>query len=390
MKKINILLFMMIFTIYTTTIFTGCGDDNNSTASDGETPVITLQGDTNIEVPLGTMDIQEYGYSAFDFQDGDLTDKVTRTNNIDWNRAGDYEFTYSVTDSDGNVGRAVRHVKIVNNNSDGIIYQDENGGGGNNGSGNNNYQGYSPVISFNQDTVYLTLGENFRTSQYYNDYRAKDFEDGDLTSQVYIDDSQLNSNSPGSYIVTYSVTDSDGNYIVKDKIVVIQNYYIDYDNGNNGSNGGNSGNGGQYYSELDNFKSWYRNTCGRTFNESLYDPSTRKYNGKIDCSHQGLSSIDLSPLSIFDGIDDLDLSYNNLSYIDFSPIRDIHEMWGLHIDHNTKTLKQQYDTEAERKALFRYFTNIHGGNGNTGGSKAGLYIYFKRHQILKIFFDDSE
>ncbi len=369
MKKINIVVFMIIFALYTTTIFTGCGgDDSNSTASDGETPIITLQGDTNIQIPLGTMTIPEDGYTAYDFQDGDLTDKVERSDNIDWNRAGDYEVIYTVTDSDGNVGRAVRHVKIVNDNGDSLY---------NNGDNN-----HKPVISFNQDTVYLTLGENFRTSQYYNDYRATDAEDGDLTSQVYIDDSQLNTNSPGTYVVTYSVTDSSGNTTYKDKIVVVQNYYDDNNDNNNNNN--------SYYSELDNFKAWYSSTCGGTFNDSLYDASTHKYHGKIDCSHRGLSSIDLSPLSIFDGIDDLDLSYNNLSYIDFSPIRDIHEMWGLHIDHNTETLKKQYDTVSERNALFRYFRNIHGGSGNTHDSNAGLYIYFKPYKIMRIFFDDSE
>ena len=380
MKKINILALMIVFTLYTTTMFTGCGgDDNNSTASDGETPTITLQGDTNIEIPLGTMTIPEDGYSAFDFQDGDITDKVERSNNIDFNRAGDYEVTYSVTDSDGNVGTAIRHVKIVNGNSDPFYDGGGTNGGGN--SGNNNYQGSAPVISFNQDTVYLTLGENFRTSQYYNDYRATDAEDGDLTSQVIIDASGVNSNVAGTYVATYSVTDSSGNYVAKDKIVVIQNYY-----NNDGNNNNNNGS----YSELSNFKSWYSSTCGGTFNESLYNASTRKYHGKIDCSHQGLSSIDLSALSVFDGIDDLDLSYNNLSYIDFSPIRDIHEMWVLHIDHNTQTLKERYDTESERVALFKYFTNIHGGHGNTHDSNAGLDIKFKLHRIMRILFDDNE
>ena len=377
----NILAFMTIFTLYTTTIFTGCdgGTDSNSTvASDGVTPTITLQGNKNIEVPLGTTTIPEDGYTAFDFQDGDISENVTISNNIDVTKAGYYEVRYSVTDSDGNVGTAVRTVRIIGNGNDDSSYNGgETDGNGNNG-GNDVYQGSAPVISFNQDIVYLTLGEDFRTSQYYNDYRATDVEDGDLTTQVQIDDSGFNRNITGTYIITYSVTDSNQNYTSKDKSVVIQNNYND--------NGGNNSS----YSELDNFKLWYSNTCGRTFNESLYTASTRKYHGKIDCSNQGLTSIDLSSLSVFDGVDDLDLSYNNLSYIDFSPIRDIHEMWGLHIDHNTQTLKKQYDTKSERNALFRYFTNIHGGNGNTNSNEAGLYVYFKQHRIMKIFFDDNK
>ena len=353
MKIVFMMLFIFSITVVT---FTGC-DSSSTTGDDGVTPTITLKGDKNIEIPLGTRSIPEYGYSAFDFQDGDITDKVERTNNINWNQVGSYEVVYSVKDSDGNVGRAVRYVKIIDSNNN--LYN------------NNNSKDHAPIITFNQYTVYLTLGENFTTSQYFRDYKATDVEDGDLTNQVIIDDSNVNSNIAGTYVVTYSVTDSSGNYTSRDKIVVIQNSY------NN-----------DYNSELDTFKEWYTDTCGRTFNESLYDASTHKYHGTIDCSHKGLRSIDLSPLSIFDGIDDLDLSYNRLSYIDFSPIRDIHEMWGLHIDHNTQTLKEQYDTKEERVALFKYFTNIHGGDGTSYGNNAGLYIYFKPYRTMKIFFDD--
>ena len=390
MNKIKIIAFMMMFTLYSTTTFTGCEDSN---ATDGVTPSITLEGNTSIEIPLGTMSIPEYGYSAFDFQDGDITDKVQRTHNIDWTKGGDYQITYSVTDSDGNVGTAVRYIRIVNSNSEHL----DNGGGNTNGNGNNggsnNNQDYAPVITFNQYTVYLNVGESFIDSTYFADYKATDTEDGDLTSQVIIDDNNVNINVAGTYIVTYSVTDSAGNRTFKSKTVVIQNSYNYTDTNNNNNNNNNNDNyndNNSYYSELDNFKTWYRDTCGRIFNDSRYNASTRKYHGTIDCSHQGLTSIDLSNLSLFDGIDDLDLSNNNLSYIDFSPIQDIHEMWGLHIDHNTATLKKQYDTESERNALFRYFTNIHGGDGSTSGNESGLYIYFKPHPSMRIFFDDSE
>ena len=370
MKKINLLTFMMIFTLSTAPIFTGCdstNDSNTTTGTDGATPTITLKGNTNIIIPLGTMSIPEEGYSVFDFQDGDITDKVQRSHNIDWNKAGNYEVSYSVTDSDGNVGRAARQVKITANSN----------GGGNNGNGQqaNGQQGYAPTITFGQYTVYLNLGEDFSNSQYLSDYSATDVEDGDLTNQVLIDDNEVNSNISGTYIVKYSVTDSAGNHTNQDKTVVVQNSYTVDENSN--------------YSELDEFKVWYSDTCGRTFNESLYNASTRKYQGTIDCSYQGLSSIDLSTLTVFDGINDLDLSHNNLSNIDFSPIRDIHEMWGLHIDHNTQTLKRQYDTKAERVALFKYFTNIHGGSGDTNDNNSGLNIYFKPHKSMKIFFDEE-
>ena len=66
-------------------------------------------------------------------------------------------------------------------------------------------------------TSEITLtGNNPQTIDYPNTYielgaTATDFEDGDLTSAIVIDISALNLNELGTYVVKYSVTDSDGN-----------------------------------------------------------------------------------------------------------------------------------------------------------------------------------
>lgn len=60
-------------------------------------PAITLNGNDNINILLG-QDYEEPGYSAYDDEDGDLTDNVTVTGSVDTGTAGTYTLTYSVTD----------------------------------------------------------------------------------------------------------------------------------------------------------------------------------------------------------------------------------------------------------------------------------------------------
>jgi hypothetical protein len=268
-------------------IFNGCGDttEENNCGVDvsmlsGDNPLITLQGDTEIEIPLGTTEVlADDSFCAYDPQDGDLSQSVVRTNNIDFSRAGVYQVTYTVEDSDGFTDTKYRTVTIVDSN-------------------NNNSYG---LLDPNNDSSISGGGE-------------------------YIDNSNL------------------GEQIGESNDIVT-------------------------------FTSWYYNTCGGTFDSTLYDSSTNSYSGKIDCSNKSLDSIDLTQLSMFSSIDTIDLSHNNLTNIDFTPIKDIQGLNYLYINNNTATLKKKYDTVSKRNALFRFFTNLHGGDGKTG-----LFIGFKPHQ----------
>jgi hypothetical protein len=102
-------------------IFNGCGDttEENNCGVDvsmlsGDNPLITLQGDTEIEIPLGTTEVlADDSFCAYDPQDGDLSQSVVRTNNIDFSRAGVYQVTYTVEDSDGFTDTKYRTVTIV-------------------------------------------------------------------------------------------------------------------------------------------------------------------------------------------------------------------------------------------------------------------------------------
>lgn len=79
---------------------------------DDEKPIITLEGAKEITYLINRK-YQEKGYSATDNYDGDLTDKVNVTNNINFLKEGTYEVKYEVTDSSNNVSTEVRKVIYV-------------------------------------------------------------------------------------------------------------------------------------------------------------------------------------------------------------------------------------------------------------------------------------
>lgn len=68
---------------------------------DQDKPVITLSGDSKISLTVGD-EYKEPGYSATDNYDGDITDKVIVTNNINKDKKGEYEVLYKVSDSSDN------------------------------------------------------------------------------------------------------------------------------------------------------------------------------------------------------------------------------------------------------------------------------------------------
>ena len=76
-----------------------------------EAPVLTLAGDAFVTVNEGDEWI-EPGYSAVDVEDGDLTDQVVVTSNLDTAVPGTYTLYYSVQDSFGNAAAVERTVVV--------------------------------------------------------------------------------------------------------------------------------------------------------------------------------------------------------------------------------------------------------------------------------------
>lgn len=82
------------------------------TYDDPIAPELTLEGERQITLTAGDS-YTESGYTAVDNVDGDLTQSVTVTGNVDIYRAGTYTLEYEVADSYGNTDRETRTVTVV-------------------------------------------------------------------------------------------------------------------------------------------------------------------------------------------------------------------------------------------------------------------------------------
>ena len=74
-------------------------------------PVIRLLGGDEVHI-LFNGNYQEAGYTVSDNYDTDLSDKVKVTGNVNTKKEGEYEIKYTVTDSSGNTGEAIRKVIV--------------------------------------------------------------------------------------------------------------------------------------------------------------------------------------------------------------------------------------------------------------------------------------
>ncbi len=83
---------------------------------DQEPPVITLKGGNLIILQVGE-EYQEYGATAIDETDGDLSNQIEITNNINYNQTGIYKVIYKVSDNSGNLTFKERIVKITGGNA---------------------------------------------------------------------------------------------------------------------------------------------------------------------------------------------------------------------------------------------------------------------------------
>ena len=345
-------LISLVGFILLTLLVTGCNSTSSENPTQTQTPIITLDGKTDINISLGTTSILNEGdkYSAYDTQDGVLSSSVQRTHNIDFTKVGTYQIKYYVIDSDGFSDTKYRTVTISAVDSEPY---------------HPSYRGFAPIITFKDnydaDVIFITKGSYFNI---YN-FIANDFEDGDLGNKVTVEAYEFDTNIDGIYTLRYSVTDSDGNKIERVRTVNVSRFNTPYVESSN----------------IERFKDWYLNTCGQTFNETLYTPNTGQYNGTISCSHRNLDAIDLTPLSIFSTIKTLDLSHNNLDYIDFRQLElfenNVKVLDNLDLSYNNfyeldftplfnlKNINNlwiqgnyfNYNTVAKREALYKIFNN---------------------------------
>ncbi len=153
-----------------------------------------------------------FNVSASDKEDGDLTSLITiDQSSVDYNVPGTYDIILSVTDSDGNL--VEKKVKLVIRDLDPTITSEE-------------------VKEINLGDYYSddSLIELFNVS-------ASDTEDGDISSNINVDSSDVNFTKVGEYKIIFSIVDSYGNVVSKEvKLIVKDDSYIKDNNNNNNGN----------------------------------------------------------------------------------------------------------------------------------------------------------
>lgn len=156
---------------------------------DDISPELILQGDQEYKLSY-KKDYQEPGYQAIDNCDGDITDKVEITTNQISDT--EMELNYKVEDSSGNKQEITRKVIIVDD--------------------------IKPDMELIGDgTIYLSLGEEYQEQG----AEAVDEKDGDLTDKIEIT-GDVNTNQEGTYIVTYTVSDTKSNTAIVTREVIVE------------------------------------------------------------------------------------------------------------------------------------------------------------------------
>ncbi|MDB4180870.1 DUF5011 domain-containing protein [Flavobacteriaceae bacterium] len=152
---------------------------------DTSIPVITLTGDEIVTIEVGTT-YADAGATATDNYDDDTTltaSITTDVSNVDNQTVGSYSVTYNVSDVAGNVATEVtRTVNVVDTNIPFITLTGE------------------AIVTIEVGSTYVDGGAT-----------ASDNVDGDITSNITTDVTNVDNSTVGSYTVTYNVTDASGN-----------------------------------------------------------------------------------------------------------------------------------------------------------------------------------
>ncbi|MBC2371519.1 DUF5011 domain-containing protein [Listeria booriae] len=238
----------------------------NVTVTSNELPVITA---TDHTIKKGSNFDPMSEVSATDKEDGDLTNAIKITaNNVNTNKEGIYQITYSVTDSDDNTTMKDVTVIVTSNEKPAIQAEDQTIKKGTkfdpiadvtatdqedgdltktievirntvdttkegtyqvsyeviDSDGNIAYKTITITVTSNEkptiaaEDQVITVGDNFDPQQLAT---STDQEDGDLTKQIEVISNTVDTSQPGTYKVVYRVTDSDNNTVEKTITVTV-------------------------------------------------------------------------------------------------------------------------------------------------------------------------
>ncbi len=179
---------------------------DNTAQTPNTKPTISISGlNTNLTVGDSFDPLQ--GVTAFDAEEGDLTQFITVNGKVDTTKAGSYTLTYVVKDSQGE--EVSMTVTII------VAEKLETPEETPNTPEQN--KGEKPVITVTSSINTITVGDKFDPLA---GVQAYDKEDGDLTNKIKVL-GEVNLAKAGDYQLTYTVEDSDGNVITFIRILTV-------------------------------------------------------------------------------------------------------------------------------------------------------------------------
>ena len=153
------------------------------------------------------------GVSAIDFEDGNITDKIVVTGDVDTSKAGEYELTYEVTDDNGNKSSITVIITVEEKPS----VDPEKPSVDTEQPVNPDTTNTIPVISIVSSINKLYVGDSFNV---LDGVKAMDKEDGDLTKYITVS-GDVDTSKPGKYTIVYSVKDSDSNEVSLKRVIEV-------------------------------------------------------------------------------------------------------------------------------------------------------------------------
>ncbi|ASI78009.1 M4 family metallopeptidase [Bacillus pacificus] len=165
----------------------------NEKAAENQVPELTVP--LTITLRVGDTFDPMSNVKAIDKEDGDLTNRVEHKGEVDTSKPGKYIVDYSVVDSQGGNATATQTVIV---------------------EGNGETSDLNPTLTVPVATT-ITVGDSFDPMV---KVKAIDKEDGDLTFKVKVD-GEVDASKAGTYILTYTVTDSKGHEGIAKQTVTV-------------------------------------------------------------------------------------------------------------------------------------------------------------------------
>ena len=154
-------------------------------------PVIS--GADDVQILKGVKFVPLQGVTAHDEEDGDLTEQIEYSGNVNYNLVGEYTATYTVRDRSGNVTTVTRKVTVVSNDTD------------------------APLLTGTSAKTIIIGDTQFKLT---DNVSANDAIDGDVTASIKVT-GEVDVWTLGDYTVKYEVSDAAGNKAEATRVITV-------------------------------------------------------------------------------------------------------------------------------------------------------------------------